>query len=455
MTGVDRMTPAEQALRDELHRDLVPPPTPASLHRIVERLEIAVRVEEQAARDRQGSRIAGAPRWLVGAAALAAVFVLVIAILPLGIADRAGSATPVPSIPLPNQSALPSSPPNATTLSQAAWLDARTAWSVDAANRLRMSTDGAQTWSEPRPLPAATDLGFDVHDARRLSTGWIVSRDDHADVNAYTSDDGGATWSTSPVASLERAFDMFGNVHFADPDHGIFLVTSADRDGSASNCLGWSTDVRGRSDWTELASPPCLGAGGIVWADALTGLLDVSPSERSVALTRDGGRTWATGILPAGVDRPYKRLGLSADGEVVRLILVPIPEGASGPRPVVVVETTDGGTSWTEVERSTAMNGIDIQALQAFDADHWLASVDEGGIPGLAALHETFDGGRSWARFADTGLSVGGYLAFADRLHGAIQGVLLVGDCRTEGCGGTGTVWLTNDGGRTWHAPPF
>ena len=455
MTDVDRTTLDERRLRDEIRRALMPPPTPAGLQAAVEALAAD---PPSAGRGPAWWRNAGT-RGLRAAAGAAAVVVVVVGAL-LVFQSRNGdrvAATPLPTLPAITQPALPSAAPSPTILDAGRWLDATTAWSLDAGRNVRITTDAGQHWSQPHPIPNDPDLGLDFHDATHGYTAWIGASGEQRDVTVSLTDDGGTTWRTIPLASIPgSAGDALGNVHFSDPDHGVMLVTTwtGGPIRSLDACLGWSTADRGAT-WSSIIGAPCFDVGGPQWGDASTGIV-ARERGATVALTRDGGRTWINGTLPEGIaGASFRWLAIPRDGAIVRLVGAALPEGVLRPFPLVVLAPAADGTAWTVVDQPAGMNANTIMALDPLDLQHWLALVvtEDGGTTSLV---ETFDGGRSWSTFADTGLMTGSLLDFADRLHGTVQGLRLEGACGSEpGCSGTGTMWFTNDGGQSWHQVPF
>jgi hypothetical protein len=88
-------------------------------------------------------------------------------------------------------------------------------------------------------------------------------------------------------------------------------------------------------------------------------------------------------------------------------------------------------------------------------ADH-LVAVGEGLTnPGRLSTFDSWDGGRTWTSTTETWL-LGGTASWLDRLHGTLEGGSTT--CREAVANCTPTapnLWLTNDGGRTWHEVPF
>lgn len=463
MTDVDRMTDTELRLRAELHRSLVPPATPDRLRLEVDRLANEELVKPERRRvSWTGAISMGARTMRIGLGAAAVVALVAVgAFVLVSRGDQPDvAATPHPTLPAITQPALPSPAAKPTLLTAGAWIDASTAWLVDNAYRLRISTDGGQSWSDPRALPTSMDLGFDMFDAEHGYAAWATTVGDQHRLIAYRTSNGGRTWQSTTVGFMQAGpgRDLGANIHFVDRDHGVMLGTTLDLAsavtplGPPQECAAFATDDGGAT-WSRLRDAPCIG-GGYRWASPSVGLA-FSARDFSVAdLTTDGGRTWTQGSLPLVGEADFALLGLtrSADG-TVRLIGWSMGDGAVGPLPVEVLETRDGGRTWQRAYESTAIDASSLTSIAVLDDDHWLALTTTDGSPESLDLLESWDGGRSWEGVGHADI-VPGHAWWMDRLHGMVQGAPTV--CAQGGsCGGTGTILLTNDGGQTWHLVPF
>lgn len=469
MTDVDRMSPAEEQLRAELHRRIIPPPTPFRLGAHVEALASASLDERVARPGSLATLLVAGGRTLRLAMALAAVLALVAGALFVGSRiDRTPEvATPHPTLPAIVGPALPTPAANPTIVHEGGWIDADTAWLVDDANRLRITTDGAQTWSEPRDLDW-TEAGLEFLDATHGYTTWAVEAGEGmqrvgnlSSLIAYRTSDGGVTWEAMQFGALglDRSDVVLATVHFSDPSHGVALVATApDGQVTFETCTGFVTDDGGTS-WSEVPDAPCFYS--LRWASPEMGLAVGSNDGSSVALTLDGGRTWQPSVLPgAGDGGEFWQLALVAaeDGRL-RLAGSYHDDGAAGIPSLVVLETVDKGRTWGELFRTAVSEAGTIQWISTLDGTHWLGLLQ---LPAperpfeTTELVETWDGGRSWTSAGSTGTIRGAWMSWGDRLHGMLQGVDM-GDCSdpSVSCGGLGTMFLTNDGGRSWHEVPF
>jgi hypothetical protein len=476
MTDVDRMTDLtddELRLRAELPRTLVPPPTPRSLVAAVDAMAVEHLAAPAGARRswREGLGM-GARGFRLAAGAVA--MVAAVAVVGLVLLQARGRMTPdvaapVPTLPAFTGPALPSAAATPTRLGAAWWVDADTAVAlVRDRPAFRVSADGGQTWSEERRLPDhATDLGFGFTDATHGYSMWTVGAAGEAQTFVVDlTDDGGRTWRKTTAGSLPASTgaDVLGNVHFSDAAHGIALGTlrATATDGYAFGrplrCLGWATDDAGAT-WTDIPDAPCLW-GGVSWQTSTLGYV-VLP-DRGITMTTDGGRTWVNGALPdqegPGVEI-WPMAAAATPAGAVRLVGRVIPEAGDAAWMLATWETADGGATWREVRRIDHLPDsrrlADLNAISTLSADHWLGVVADQYAPlDGSILFETVDGGRSWAVVGRTDIGTGGGVAWADRLHGSIQGSVLIPN-PDGSANGYITTWLTNDGGRTWHEVPF
>ncbi len=452
----------------ELKRTIVPPPTPEYVRARVERL--ATQGVEEAGYQRS------VPAWRRGVAGFGrlAAAVAIVALVAAGLVLRGtgpqpagpvSTATPS-TVPTPSATPGPTFPPGPNgprqQVGQFRWIEGLTGYIVVGDRELHMTTDGGITWSEARQLPASTDLGLTFVDARHGWTAWVNDDATQSHIVVYRTSDGGKTWQSSEVATLplDPSLSLSVNSHFSDAGHGAVLVTRSGPITSGSlvfpvlkqDCRLYTSDDGGVS-WSGAAAGPCLTGGGPSWFNSSTAFVLASKSPSVAEITTDGGRSWRTGTLPGVPDNMWVQgsllIQLDAPGKL-RLVgrYWPVSGNSTGELPMVVYESSDGGTTWVEEYRFSSHN---VNAgLTAFSADRWRAL--GGGDGNFAWLLETRDGGRTWSRVG-TGEFLVGSMGWTDDQHGMLQG----GISCTQGtaCSHYGSVYVTNDGGLTWHQVPF
>jgi photosystem II stability/assembly factor-like uncharacterized protein len=383
------------------------------------------------------------------------------------------AATPHPTLDGTPGPSFPPPPSGPSTAGGGGWIDGLTAFVVLGDQQLRITTDGGASWSEARTLPAPTDLGLQLFDAQAGATMWAESVPTGSRLVAYRTANGGRTWRPTIIGTVSHAADesLWAQIHYADPEHGAVLATTVQpprpTDPAASpastgvrSCLLFTTDDAGTT-WSAGREIACIGLPLVTWTTGLVGFIASRCAGCGVAVTEDGGRTWTTSTVP-GVTADvafWPHLLLADAPGRLRLVGGYVRNGEALPRPLVVLASSDGGVTWAEAYRSTGLDGPSLNSIWSFDAEHWMAlqdvSIAERPFQ-TTQLIETWDAGRTWDVVDSSGFDAAGMLSWADPRHGMLQGIDM-GDCSNPdvGCGGSGTIFLTNDGGRTWHPVPF
>jgi photosystem II stability/assembly factor-like uncharacterized protein len=272
-------------------------------------------------------------------------------------------------------------------------VDRNVAWAGGAGGTCLRTNDGGTTWVA-RTVPGASGLDFrDIH-AVDADTAYVLSIGAGENSRIYKTSDGGTTWALQHTNRDPRGFldalafrDPEQGLALGDPVDGRFLILSTDHGGqdwskipaegiapalpgegafaASGTCLivqgkrnAWfatggsrvsrvfrSTD-RGRT-WSAHETPVRAGTASagifsLTFWDEDHGVAvggdyrDPGRSERNVARTGDGGRTWVLtkGARPAG----YRSA-------------VAVVPGTPGPTLVAVGPTgadvsTDGGETW-------------------------------------------------------------------------------------------------------------
>ena len=465
--GFDIDPELEAIVHAALRRSIVPPATPGPVRDAIEAMAT-----------NRGAR-AGA-QWRVwrGASALAslAAVVAVLAIVGAGLALRGGgpaAATPGATLGTPGP-ALPDPSPGEKPATAFGWTGhGLTAWATRA-DGLRFTEDGGVTWSSPVALPATGDPSAEesLDFVDRLD-GWQTSEILESGVwhlRVQRTDDGGATWRASEVASLADQAGIGLNVssNLVDATHGVVLVSrpvepqpvaSSPTAATYRDCTKYVTNDGGAT-WTGPTPSICL-FGGPKWVNRRVGEFS-DGDHRAVSVTVDGGQTWRTAELP-GISQDQlawnPTLDVDSLGRLHLLVtVVPATETWSS-APVVSYVSEDDGSTWTEEFRSTTPDGLGLgNWTSALGPDHYVTVHQIGtGTPMQDDFLDSFDGGRTWSEVTTSGFSEATYMDWADELHGMLDGIK---DCPSgESCDPVGTqsggVFLTDDGGRTWHQLAF
>lgn len=160
---------------------------------------------------------------------------------------------------------------------------------------------------------------------------------------------------------------------------------------------------------------------------------------------------------PASLDYEQTYLALFSYNDIsvvsrdVVFVACDMPDpGNPTERVSVVVRTTDGGRSWTELP--VEQKGLKIPTLNTISFVTpelgWVAGVDS---TGAGVVLKTTDGGATWAASKPGFKQVPTRICFIDSDTGWMAGLApAVGE--DEGTGGPSDILMTTDGGATWKS---
>lgn len=166
----------------------------------------------------------------------------------------------------------------------------------------------------------------------------------------------------------------------------------------------------------------------------------ISGTRGTFAWTGDGGEHWHSGTVAGAGSFDFRAVhAMSLD---TALLMVSAQDTA------LIYRTTDRGATWTR-QYSDETKGAFLDAMTFFDSRHGLALGDP--MDGRFVVLETSDGGQSWSRIAAAGLppSLPGEGGFA------ASGTALISCGSRDAWFGTGgavrsRVFHSSDGGHTW-----
>jgi photosystem II stability/assembly factor-like uncharacterized protein len=313
------------------------------------------------------------------------------------------------------------------------------------------STDGGGTWDDGTPLNGSdNDLSsiFFLDD----STGWIVGEIG----TLLKTVDRGEHW-TSWSGPIE---DDFQDVHFTDPRNGwivgrwgrIFHSSDGGADWTEQNSgtyrnlrsvffvnpdTGWAVGHGGTilktgdggTVWSRLDSRTLSDLWSVQFINPDTGW--AAGQDSTLLKTVDGGREWLPQSTGTGFDFSSIRFTGPDTGFAAGFNGILDDFGILQKRGGVIIKTTDGGASWSQVHASAASS---LNAL-------WSCGSGTGWSVGTTGmLLETSDNGATW-NSRSKGVS------------GAITSVFFM-DPDTGWTIASGLIYRTTDGGENWIASP-
>jgi len=268
---------------------------------------------------------------------------------------------------------------------------------VSYGGRILRSSDGGGKWSSVQQMP---DTGNVEAVARASDDALVIGTDTSIFRSA-----GGAGFEKAKSASI-RVHEFW----FFDSLVGVAV--------GGKRTIQRTVD--GGKTWTTVEGGTNGELMGVAFSDDKHGIAVGGRTEPKIGRTEDGGLTWhaqpceicGEGVFFADVTILTSQIGMAV--------------GTRG----VVIKTTDGGRSWTQLKHGLASDLLWSVAL--VDANTAIVVGRQGVI-----LH-TRDGGATWSR-RESGTPLGlRRVAFADAARGMIVG---------EG----GTILTTADGGLTWR----
>jgi photosystem II stability/assembly factor-like uncharacterized protein len=222
------------------------------------------------------------------------------------------------------------------------------------------TVDGGETWKAVTTIEGKPIVGLcalQVLNEEFVNAGKLETRTRIIGVGRVggptamiVSDDAGATWQH--IAIKDHAAMAF-DVHFFNRNDG-FIAASTSSDVTESNALILSTNDGGKT-WTkawqskrpyELTWKIAFPTGNVGYVTIQSYNPDPSVTDRFVAKTIDGGKTWSE--IPLVSDAKVREFGIAFLDENIGWVGA-VPNG---------FQTTDGGVTWQAIEMGNAVNKI-------------------------------------------------------------------------------------------------
>ncbi len=280
-----------------------------------------------------------------------------------------------------------------------------------AAGQVYLSSNGGRTWANAGPhLPfpgwVVSNLRFDPNRPTRI---WAALRGIWGGGHVASTDDYGKTW-------ISR---VRGGLPAEEPVYTLALVPGHEGRVYAGTLSGVYGTEDGGESWQRLtADLPNMQKVTSLLVDADHPESVIAGTWRQAYKSDDAGKTWA-GVFQ----------GMVLDSEVFTLTPIPGQPGTIWATTCGwVYRTLDGGAKWERFK-----DGFEERRTPSF------AALPSGRLLAgtVAGLHVSDDGGKSWRRVGDPGISI---LSIA--VHPSQPNRVIFG---TEGSG----AWISEDGGLT------
>lgn len=286
--------------------------------------------------------------------------------------------------------------------------DGKNGLAIDAGGNLRATADGARTW--PVQLPGEDFDLMDVHFADR-KRGWAAG----GAGRILVTDDGGNHWREA-ARRLDTALRRIDTATL--PSGRARAWIGGDKGRIAASSL------EGRpwqSSWRIQATP---ARGRIYDLDFMDERRGVAVGERGlVIVTDDGGAHW--------------RRGAAAVGETLRAAVYASENLLLVAGGGTLLLSRDGARSFSQIPPRGVLGAGSIVSVDASDSTHLFALQREG------YLLRSADGGETWVRGRIDEQVRLSKIQFLNSSRGWVLGR------RAEG---GSVLYLTDDGGATWHA---
>jgi photosystem II stability/assembly factor-like uncharacterized protein len=283
----------------------------------------------------------------------------------------------------------------ATSLRGLSAVDQATAWISGAGGRYAFTRDGGATW-HPGAVPGAEALDFRDVEAFPGGVAYLMSAGPGAGSRIYKTTDWGVTWTLQHANELEDAF--FNGFAFWGPESGalvgdplegrMFLLLT--EDGGET----WERPDRSRLPAFEPGEYGFAASGTNIAAFGEDGLAVVSGgSSARVFLSRDRGRTWEVIQTPVAAGTPSSGIFSIAFRTPSHAVMVGGDYQEYGRTGGNIALSRDGGRTWA---LAVEPHGVGYRSCVAWREDAlrpmWVAV-------GTSGSSYSEDGGRSWVGF--------------------------------------------------------
>ncbi|MFO0807173.1 MAG: glycosyl hydrolase [Gemmataceae bacterium] len=266
-------------------------------------------------------------------------------------------------------------------------VDAQVVWASGTTGTYVRTTDAGATWTVGK-VPDADKLDFRDIEAFSANTAYVLSAGLGEDARIYKTTDGGKTWSLQFKNADRDAFfdamafwDSTSGIALGDPVKGRFQLIATD-DGGANwrQMPAMHLPPATQNEGAFAASGTCLVTHGAndVWF--VTGGAKTARVFRS----SNRGRTWTVSETPIQAGVESAGIFSIAFRDRNHGVIVGGDYRKSNDAGSTAAITTDGGTTWTLIDKS-----LPFRSAVAWAMDRWVAV-------GTNGSHFSLDDGRTW-----------------------------------------------------------
>ena len=268
------------------------------------------------------------------------------------------------------------------------------AWVSGTRGTYLKTTDGGATWTAAA-VPDADKLDFRDVQGVDASTAYLLSIGNGETSRVYKTTDGGANWNI--VLQNNDAKGFFDQMAFWNPRHGILVGDQVDGQ------MVVMTTEDGGAHWERQKMPAALpgegafaasGTGITVRGDRDVWIGTGGKDAARVYHSADGGHTWTVAATPIRADSANSGVFSVAFSDALHGIAVGGDYSKASEASGVIALTADGGKTWA-LPAGSPPKGFRSAVAYLADRKIWIAV-------GTSGADISTDGGQSWRQF-DTG----------------------------------------------------
>jgi len=269
------------------------------------------------------------------------------------------------------------------------------------------ASDVLADWSPAKRLTwnsgYSSEPAIAIDSSKMIHFVWRDDTSSKDEIYYKRSPDGGTTWSPSKRLTWTPnwsyypaiAVDLSSSIHvvwqeYTPGDFEIYYKRSTDK--------GTSWSAAKRLTWNSAASSnPAIAVDisntiHVVWSDYTPGNSEIYHKKST-----DGGTTWsaATRLTSTLDESSYPDIAIDSSGTIHVVWYDYTPKNYE----IYYIQSTDGGTTWSAVQRLTWTAGWSFYPAIAIDSDNAIHVVWQDNTPGNYEVYykRSTDGGATWS----------------------------------------------------------